>query len=71
MKKIQIKIKLNSSNTKILNFGNERYLVYIKSGIVNVDGELINLFSRYFATPPTRMKIYSGPSSDHKILEII
>lgn len=70
MKKIHIKIKLNSSDTKIINFGDERYLVYLKSGIVNVDGELIKLFSKYFTIPPTRMKIYSQ-DSDYKILEII
>ena len=46
----------STGNTKIINFGDERYLVYLKSGIVNADEELIKLFSKYFTT---KYKSYS------------
>ena len=69
---IRVKVKPNSSQQKIENFGNNRYLVYLtepaEDNKANI--ELINLLSKYFTTPPTKIRIKFGLTGKEKILEI-
>jgi len=71
--KIYVKVKPNSSQQKIESFGNNRYLIYLKSPAENnlANIELIKMLSKYFGTPPDRIKIKYGLSSKEKILEVI
>jgi hypothetical protein len=70
---INIKVKPNSSKQSIENFGDGRYLVYLKSSPENnkANLELINFLSKEFGVPPKSIKIKFGQSSDKKLVEII
>jgi len=69
---IHVKVKPNSSKQSVENFGNGRYLVYLKSepenGKANI--ELLNLLSRELGVPPKSLNIKFGQSSDEKIIEV-
>jgi uncharacterized protein YggU (UPF0235/DUF167 family) len=69
---IYVKAKPNSSHQKIENFGNGRYLIYLKSPAENnkANMELINLLSKEFGVPPASIKIKSGRSFGEKLIEI-
>lgn len=70
--KIHVKVKANSSQQKIVGFGDFRYLVYVKSPAENdkANIELINLLSKHLGIPPKSLHITFGRTSDDKILEI-
>ena len=69
---IHVKVKTSSSEQKIEDFGDHRYLVYLKSeprqNEANI--ELIRLLSKYFGTPSQRIKIKFGSSSSEKMIEV-
>ena len=69
---INVKVKPNSSKQKIENFGDGRYLVYVRSAPENdkANIELINLLSRELGVPVNSIKIKFGRTSDKKIIEI-
>lgn len=69
---IYLKVKTNCSKQKIENFGNNRYLVYLKSPPENdrANIELINFLSKEFGTPVKNINIKSGRNSDKKIIEV-
>jgi len=69
---IHVKVKPNSSEQKIVPFGDNRYLVYLTSEPENnkANIELINLLAKQFTTPAARIKIKFGLNSREKILEI-
>jgi hypothetical protein len=70
--KIHVKVKPNSNKQEIVEFGNFRYLVYLKSvpedNKANI--ELINLLSKHMGVPPNHIKIKFGASGTNKILEV-
>lgn len=70
--KVHVKVKPNSSEQKIIGFGDFRYLVYLKSppedSKANI--ELINLMSKHLGVPVTRIKISFGKTSNEKILDV-
>ena len=70
--KIHVKVKPNSSEQKIVNFGEFRYLVYVKSPAEDdkANIELINLLSKHLGVPPKSLHIIFGRTSHDKILEI-
>lgn len=70
--KIHVKVKTGSSEQKIINFGDFRYLVYLNSAPENdkANIELINLLARYLGVPPNKFKIKFGRTSDKKIIEV-
>ncbi len=72
MSKIQVKVKPNSSQQKIVDFGEHRYLVYVKSTPENdkANIELINMLSKHLGVPPKSLHITFGRTSENKILEI-
>ncbi len=69
---INVKVKPNSSKQRIENFGNGRYLVYLKSPPENdrANIELINMLSKEFTVPANRFTIKFGKTSDKKIIEV-
>lgn len=69
---IHVKVKPNSSKQKIENFGEGRYLVYVKSPPENdkANIEMINLLSKELGVPSKSFKIKFGRTSDKKIIEL-
>lgn len=69
---IHVKVKPNSSKSKVESFGNNRYLVYLKeppeNGRANI--ELINLLSKELGVPPKSIEISFGKTGNEKIIEI-
>ncbi len=72
MTKIYVKVKPNSSEQKVVRFGDFRFLVYVKSAPENdkANIEMINLLSKHLGVPPKSLKITFGRTSNDKILEI-
>lgn len=72
MKKIYVKVKPNSPKQKIVEFGDFRYLVYLKSAPENdkANIELINLMSKHLGVPAKTIYITFGRTSNDKILEV-
>jgi uncharacterized protein YggU (UPF0235/DUF167 family) len=71
--KFQVRVKTNCSEQKIEDFGNHRYLVYLKSAPEDnkANIELINLLSKHLGVPPLKLKIISGLTNRDKVLESI
>jgi uncharacterized protein (TIGR00251 family) len=69
---LHIKVKPSSSKQEILSFGSNRYLVYLTEPPENnrANIELINLLSKYFGTPVSRIKIKTGLTSNEKMIEV-
>jgi uncharacterized protein (TIGR00251 family) len=69
---LNVKVKPNSSKQEIENFGDNRYLIYLKSAPENnkANIELINLLSKELGVPSKSIKIKFGQTSDKKIIEI-
>ena len=71
-KKIYVKVKPNSGKQEIVEFGDFRYLVYLKSLPENdkANIELINLMSKHLGVPAKTIFITFGKTSHDKILEV-
>ncbi len=71
--KIHIKVKPNSSEQKIVDFGEHRYLIYLKSQPENdkANIELINLLSKHFGVAPKKFHIAFGRTSSEKTIDIM
>lgn len=69
---INVKVKPNSSKKELENFGNNRYLAYLKEPPENdrANLELISLLSKELGVPPKSIKIKFGRTSKDKIIEI-
>ena len=71
--RIQVRVKTSSGKQEIENFGDNRYLVYLKSVPENNEAniELIKLIAKHMGVSSARVKIISGMTSKDKTLEII
>lgn len=69
---IHVKVKPNSSKREVESFGNNRYLVYLKSPPENdkANMELINILSKELGVPPKSIHINFGKTSNEKMIEI-
>jgi uncharacterized protein len=69
---LHVKVKPNSSKQSVENFGNGRYLIYLKSPPENnkANIELINLLSKELGVPPKSININFGKTSNEKMIEI-
>ena len=69
--KIYVKVKAHSSKQEIVDFGNFRYLVCVKSQAENnrANIEMINLLSKHLGVPAKSIKIKAGITNPEKILE--
>jgi len=72
-KKIYVKVKPNSGKQLIQDFGDFRYLVYLKEIPENnkANIELINLMAKHLCVPPQKIKIKFGMTGNEKILEVL
>ena len=70
--KVHVKVKPNSPQQKIVEFGGFRYLVYLKESPENnkANIELINLLSKHLGVPHNRIHIKFGATGEDKILEV-
>jgi uncharacterized protein YggU (UPF0235/DUF167 family) len=70
--KYQIKVKTNATEQKIEDFGDHRFLVYLKSSPEHNDAniELLNLMSKHLGIPATKIHIVSGLTNNLKTLEV-
>ena len=70
--KIYVQVKPASSKQEIMEFGEHRYLVYLKERAENnkANIELINLFAKFFCVPPSHIVIKAGKAGRNKILEV-
>ncbi|MEK6913584.1 MAG: DUF167 domain-containing protein [Nanoarchaeota archaeon] len=69
---IHVKVKPNFSKREVESFGNNRYLVYLKSPPENdkANMELINILSKELGVPPKSIHINFGKTSNEKMIEI-
>lgn len=70
---IHVKVKVHSGKQEVENFGDGRYLVYLKEHPENgkANDELIKVMSKHLGTPAGRIKIKTGFTSPNKMLEIL
>ena len=71
--KFQVRVKPNSTEQKIEDFGERRYLVYVTSPAENNEAniELLNLMAKHLGVPATKLKIVSGLANKDKTIEIV
>lgn len=71
--KFQVRVKPNSSGSKIEDFGSNRFLVYLESPAENNEAnfELINLMAKHLGVPASKVKIISGLTNKDKTLELV
>jgi hypothetical protein len=69
---IQVRVLANSSQQKIESFGGNRYLIKLTEEPENnkANIELLNMLSKYFSTPVSKIKIKSGLTGRDKIIEV-
>ena len=70
--KVNVKVKTCSSKQEIVEFGNHRYLIYLKSPPENNEAniEMIKLLSKHLGTPSGRIRIVAGQFNNEKVLEV-
>ena len=70
--KIKVKVKTNSSKQEIMEFGDHRYLIYLKSAPENNEAniEMIKLLSKHLGVPSGRIRIVAGQFNNEKVLDI-
>ena len=70
--KVYVKVKSNSGKHEIESFGNNRYLIYVKSPAENnkANIEMINMLSRHIGVPAKSIRIKAGVTNSDKILEV-
>ena len=71
--KFQVRVKPNSTEQKIEDFGDNRYLVYVEGAAENNEAniELLNLMAKHLGVPATKLKIVSGLANKDKTIEIV
>lgn len=69
---IRVKVKTNSSKQSVESFGDNRYLVHVKSSPENNEAnvELLKLLSKELGVPPKALHINFGRTSDEKLVEV-
>lgn len=69
---IHVRVKTNSSEQRMIKFGDNRYLIYLKGKPENNEAniELLNFLSKYFSTPVKNIKFKTGMHSQDKMLEV-
>ncbi len=70
--KIQVRVKPNSSEPRIEEFGERRYLVFVKGEAENNEAniEMINMIAKHLGVPARTIRIISGATNKDKTLEI-
>ena len=70
--KVYVKVKAGSNKQEIVDFGEFRYLVYVKSRAEKNEAniEMINLLSKHMGVPAKSIRIKAGLTSSDKILDV-
>ncbi len=70
--KINVRVRANSSESKIEDFGDYKFLVYVKSPAEDnkANIEMLNLVAKHIGVPATKLRIISGASGKDKTIEI-
>ena len=70
--KIRVKVKPNSSKQSVESFGDNRYLVHVKSAPENNEAnvEVMKLLSKELGVPATALHITFGKTGHDKIIEV-
>jgi len=70
---INVKVKPNSNKEEIQEFGNNRYLVYLKEAPEHNEANirLINMLAHHLGVPPGKIKIKFGQSASEKLIEVL
>lgn len=71
--KFQVRVKPNSSEQKIEDFGDRRYLIYVKSSAEDnkANIEMLNMLSKHLGIPAVKLKIVSGLTNKDKTVEVV
>lgn len=71
--KFQIRVKPNSSEPRIEEFGSERYLVFVSSPAENNEAniEMLKMLGKYMGIPSTKLRIVAGMTNKDKIVESV
>ena len=70
--KIQVRVKPNSSEPRIEDFGDHRYLVYVSSPAEDNEAniEMLKMLGKHLGIPSTKLRISAGASNNDKVVEI-
>lgn len=70
---IKVKVKPRSGKRSVESFGDNKYLIYLKEEPENnkANIELINLLSRYFGIPISKIRIKTGLHNNEKTIELL
>ena len=70
---INVKVKTNSNKEEIVEFGNNRYLVYLKETPEHNEAnmKLINLLSHHLGVPPNKIRIKFRQTASEKLIEVM
>lgn len=71
--KFQVRVKPNSSEPKIEEFGANRYLVYVEARAEDNEAniEMLKMMGRHLGIPSTKLRIVSGATSKDKTVEVV
>ena len=71
--KIHVRVKPNSSEQKIEDFGDRRYLVYVTSAAEDNEAniEMLKMIGKHLGIPSTKLKIIAGATSKDKVIESV
>ncbi len=73
LSKFHVHVKANSTESKIEDFGDNRYLVYVKSAPENNEAniEMLKMMGKHLGIPSTKLRIVVGATSKDKIVEVM
>ena len=73
LSKFHVHVKPNSSEQKIEDFGDNRYLVYVKSPAENNEAniEMLKMMGKHLGIPSTKLRITLGATSKEKVVEVV
>ncbi len=73
LSKFNVHVKANASESKIEDFGDNRYLVYVKSPAENNEAniEMLKMMGKHLGIPSTKLRVVVGATSKDKIVEIV
>lgn len=70
--KFQIRVKPNSAEPKIEDFGANRYLVYVSSPAEDNEAniEMLKMLGKHLGIPSTKLRIVAGATNKDKVVEV-
>lgn len=71
--KFHVRVKTRCSEEKIEEFGDHRYLVFVKEAATHNDANIamLNLMAKHLGVPAMKLKIVAGLTNADKVLEVV